>query len=174
MRFSFKKSLMVRLLAIFFLISFLPALVIGVATSELARVQNRNDIFSELQGINESKKIQIIQYIENTVQKALSLANQSEIVSLSQKVHSLMEQYPVDSEEFNAKVLEIQESYEQVMHNYHTTAGFAEINIISKDMGVLVFSEHAEKAILNSQGSEEEQELYSIWNDVRSSGTPTR
>jgi methyl-accepting chemotaxis protein len=172
MKFSFKKSLMTKLLVIFFLISFLPAFIIGELNMIYMRINDEATIFSELQGINESKRNQILQYVETTVQKALSLSHQTEIELLSSAVHDVMDQYPLDSEKFAENLAEYQDAYESILHNMHGSAGFDELNIISREEGVLIIGEHTNSILLDSSGSDEERELYQIWNDVRQSGEP--
>ncbi|MDY0288639.1 MAG: methyl-accepting chemotaxis protein [Sphaerochaeta sp.] len=171
MKISLKKSLMTRLLTVFFLISFLPALTIGLANMAYVRIHDRTSIFSELEGINKSKSTQIRQFLDTSVQKALSLGHQTEVESLSSAVHDLIRQHPLDSKEFAEKYAKYQKDFEPIIHNAHVIAGFIEINIITNE-GVMVFSEHTDEILLDKSQSEEARKLHQIWTDIRKSGKP--
>lgn len=173
MKISVKKSLMTRLLVVFFLISFLPALTIGLANVLYLQFNERATIFSELEWSNKSKTIQILQFVDSTVHKALSLGNQTEIEALRSAVHDLMQKYPLDSKEFAEKYAEYKDAYEPILQDAQGNAGFNEIDIITYEKGVMVYAEHTNAILLDKARSEKDRKLYQIWSDIRQSGKPT-
>lgn len=75
MKLTINKSLRTKLLFTFFLISFLPAVFVGVLNFEYTRLTDKQEIFSEILELNKTKNIQILQQIENDLDKAYQITD---------------------------------------------------------------------------------------------------
>ncbi|MCK5154868.1 MAG: methyl-accepting chemotaxis protein [Spirochaetales bacterium] len=174
MKFFLQKSLKTKLMLIFFLLSFLPAVLVGVLSLSYFYLQEKNSAFSALEGINASKTHQIIKYMENTMYNASSLAENRNIQLMRKEIHTLIDTYSYISENFEQKLSGLMKIYRPIMHGLHSASGFSESYIISKANGTFIFTEDnpGEERAIGMQISASDEKLYECWNEVRRTGLP--
>ncbi|MCF7934421.1 MAG: methyl-accepting chemotaxis protein, partial [Spirochaetia bacterium] len=162
-----KNSLRNKLLFSLFLICFVPTALVGLLNFEYSRLEERTNIFSELNEINRSKSLQITEHLTDQIYRAQALAEFSEVESFITAVSELPQ--GLSAEETIAQTRQIAERSRRDLERILGSSGFNAMVLLSATNGTVLFGS-ADAPIktgerISALGTD--HMLYETWSSVK-------
>lgn len=177
MHFNINKSLKTKLLLSFFLLSFIPSILVGLLSYEYTYREQRRLTFAKLPGINTSKAQQIGLYLEDQVFRATSISKNTEIQHMIRELTALIGSSSEMSEtQFNQEVSAITAKYKQHTHHLLADSGFVGMLILTQSTGEVVYSGEGTGIPIGSRitgTGNSNNHLLELWDSTRMSVKPT-
>ncbi|MGL4474488.1 MAG: methyl-accepting chemotaxis protein [Shewanella sp.] len=165
-------SLRTKLLLIFLLIGLAPLGIIATLALQNSTASLTTQAFAQLLSMREVKKNQIDAYFERVVNDITLLAGSEDV----RKINRLLTLYAIDEEigpqdNFNIDTYEYQEIWQENganLLNYVNIFGYADVYIISKDVGHVIYSAKSasDLGINLSLESNQTNPLSTLWRKV--------
>ncbi len=177
MHFNINKSLKTKLILSFFLLSFIPAILVGLLSYEYTYREHRRLTFAQIPGINTAKAQQIGLYMEDQVFRATSISKNTEIQHMIKELTTLIGSSSELSEtQFNQEVSAITDKYKQHTHHLLADSGFSGMIILTQSTGEVVYSSEGTGIHIGSRitgTGNSNNHLLELWDNTRMSMKPT-
>jgi methyl-accepting chemotaxis protein len=162
-----KNSLRNKLLLSLFLICFIPTVLVGLLNFEYSRMEERNNIFAELNEINRSKSLQITEQLTDQIYRAQTLSEFSEVESFITAISELPQ--GLSEAETIAQTRQIAERSSGDLEGILGSSGFGAMILLSATNGTVLFGS-ADAPIrtaerVSSLGTD--HLLYETWSSVK-------